>query len=104
VERICTSSTLNVDRVEVVPLGLCKSGVAGLVILALCRRTPNQEPEKCELQQVPLYYPVPSRVDTHLCISRLTLAQTVVSRRSSMKMSYSARNVLTKVRVEIMRS
>jgi hypothetical protein len=49
-ERIRTSTTRNLDEDAVVTLGLCKSGVAGLVVLALCRRTPNQEPEKCKLQ------------------------------------------------------
>jgi hypothetical protein len=40
-KRIRTSTTRNLDEAAVVTLGLCKSGVAGLVILALCRRTPN---------------------------------------------------------------
>ncbi|MFT5241980.1 MAG: hypothetical protein ACI9X0_002969 [Kiritimatiellia bacterium] len=41
VERICTFPARNAGEDPIVPLGLCKSGVAGLVILALCRRTPN---------------------------------------------------------------
>jgi hypothetical protein len=48
---MCTFTTRNVGEDPVVPLGLCKSGVAGLVILALCRRTPNKEHEKCNLQR-----------------------------------------------------